>query len=522
MKNKKLSITLIVLSLAVIFISVGYAAYSTVLNINGTAKVNKSVWSIHYLKDSINVLTGTDSGYTLVAPLSTPILNSDQTGISFETELNVGEATSFNVDVINDGTFKARVNSVNLKISSKSENDSNYTLLANVGNNKWSNDYLDFYVVWTDGEKNILDTLDFEPSTTKNMKVVVRYKQPDDNMLLPNKDMLFKFEFDVEYTQSSGGTQAMNIQPKVTESASSAADFVSILENHKEDQVVIRMNNDIDLTQYDALPIEGNTIIEFNGNTLTVAPNAIKATNGGVLTLEDSTGQGGITADRGTVVVENGGTLIINGGTYTTTNYTRGSGINAKDGAKVIINDGVINAAYYAIGSDGTVDVTINGGELNSTATSLNGTWAYAVNISNGRFTMNGGKISGVHGGLSLVGNTVGVINNGEIYERDTDATSGDAFYDIYIEGNPTLKIYNGTFINNGTRAAIYTKTYSEAEHPRNVEIYGGKYVAKGNNLIAGNNIKILGGEFSHDVSSLLESGSLNLDPDTNLYKYEA
>ena len=43
MNNKKLSLTLLVLSVTLVFISVGYAAYSTVLNINGTAKVNKSV-----------------------------------------------------------------------------------------------------------------------------------------------------------------------------------------------------------------------------------------------------------------------------------------------------------------------------------------------------------------------------------------------------------------------------------------------------------------------------------------------
>ena len=522
MNNKKLSITLIVLSLTVIFISVGYAAYSTILNINGTAKINKSIWSVHYLQDSINVLTGFDSGYELVAPKSTPVLNNDKTGISFETELSVNEATSFTVDVINDGTFKARVNSINLKIASRNETEANYTTLANVANNKWSNDYLDFYVVWTDGEKNILDTLDFEPSTTKNMKVVVRYKQPESDNLLPSQDMYFKFDIDVEYTQASGSNQSMTIQPKVTELASSAADFVNILENHKEDQVVIRIDNDIDLTEYDALNIEGNAIIEFNGHTLTTAPNSIKATNGGVLTLEDSTGNGGIITDRGAIVVEQGGTLIVNGGTYTTTNYTRGSGINAKDGSKIIFNNGTINAAYYAIGSDGVVDVTINGGELNSTATSKNGTWAYCVNISNGSFVMNGGKISGIHGGLSLVGDTTGIINNGEIYERDTDSTSADAYYDIYLVGNPTLKIYNGTFINDGTRASIYTNSYNETNHPRNIEIYGGKYIAKSAQLFVGNNIKIAGGEYSHDVSNLLETGTLNLDSNTNLYKYEA
>lgn len=522
MNNKKLSITLIVLSLTIVFITVGYAAYSTVLNINGTAKINKSVWSVHYLKDSINVLSGTDSGYTLVAPTSIPVLNSDQTGVSFETELSINESTAFTVDVINDGTFNARVNSINLKVASKSENDANYTTLANVGNNKWSNDYLDFYVVWDADNKNILDTLDFEPSTTKKMRVVVRYKQPENDKLLPSQDMYFKFDIDVEYTQTSSLNQNTTIQPKVTEVASSSADFVNIIQNHQDDQVVIRVNDDIDLTEYDAINVEGNTIIEFNGHTLTTAPNAIKAKNGGVLTLEDSTGKGGITADRGAVVVEQGGTLVVNGGTYKTTNNTRGSGINAKNGSKIVFNDGVVDAAYYALGSDGSVDVTINGGEFKSSSSSKIGTWAYCVNISGGKFTMNGGKISGVHGGLGFAGNAAGIINNGEIYESESEKGADDAFYDIYSAGTSTVKIYNGTFINDGTRVAVYTDNVENAEAPKRIQIYGGKFIAKGNELLRGTHINVTGGKFSHDVSSFLASGSLNYNETTKLYEYEA
>ena len=326
-ENRKISLALIVLSITVVFISIGYATYSTILNVTGTAKINKSIWSVHYLKDSISVLNGTDSGYPLVAPSVTPSLNNDETGISFETELSVNEATSFTVDVINDGTFKARVNSINLKIYSKGENDANYVQLANISSNKWSNDYLDFYAVWTDGNKNLLDTIDIEPSTTKNMKFVVRYKQPETPNLLPNEDKYFRFDLDVEYTQTSNLTQNNQVAPKITETVASAADFVNAIGNNTDKQVVVRLDNDIDLSQYEAINVEGNTIIEFNGHTMTVAPNALKATNGGTLILEDSTGEGGITADRGVVVVSNGGTLIVNGGTYTTTNYTRGSGI---------------------------------------------------------------------------------------------------------------------------------------------------------------------------------------------------
>lgn len=516
MKNKRLTITITVLVLMLVFISVGYAAYSTVLRIGGVAKVNRSVWSIHYDKDSVNVLNGTDQGYTLVSPTVGPTVDSDQTNLSFETELNLNEETSFTIDVVNDGTFTARVNSVNIVAQSKTENDANYTTLSNINSNRWSNDYLDFYVVWTDGNKNILDTIDLEPATTKNMTVVVRYKQPENQNLLPSENMDFKFNIDVEYTQVDNMNNSTAVKPKVTESVASAADFVNALENHSDDNVVLRINEDIDLTSYDVIEIKNNTIIEFNGHTLTVAPNSIKAVNEGVLTLEDSTGKGGITADRGVIVVADGGTLIVNGGTYKTTNYTRGSGINAKDGAKIIFNNGVIDAAYYAIGSDGTIDVTINGGELKSTATKENGTWAYCVSIANGKFAMNGGKITGVHGGLALNGTTEGVINNGEILVHESQEGVNDAFYDIYMEGTPSLKVYNGKFNNVGTRSVIYTASSNDAE------LYGGTYIAKGTTLFTGNNIKVSGGTFSHDVSNYVISGTLSLDEATSLYKMGA
>ena len=512
MKDKKLKITIFALVLTVAFISVGYAAYSTVLSISGTAKINRSVWSVHYDKDSINVLTGNDAGYTLVNPTSTTV---DDDNVTFQTELSVNEETSFTVNVVNDGTFTARVSSVNLKIEEKKDTDANYTSLANISSNRWSNDYLDFYVVWTDGSKNILDTVDLDPSTTKNMTIVVRYKTPEDEKLLPSEDMNFRFSMDVLYTQASSLNQNNTVVPKVTEEVSSAADVVNAFQNHGNDNIVLRVNNDIDLTEYTQLPITNNTVIELNGNNVSLAPNSLQISDGGKLTVEDSTGHGSMSTERGVFKVLDGGTLVLNGGTYTTTNNTRGSAIFVDPNAKVVINGGKINAAYYAIGaSTGEVDVVINGGELNSTSTSKIGTWAYCVRIDGGRFVMNGGKISGVHGGLALGKTTVAVINNGEIYENETAPGEDDAFYDIYSTENASLKIYNGRFVNNGTRSAIYTDSTGD------IDIYNGTFIAKGTKLFTGTKINVTGGAFSHDVTEYLRSG--NLVQDGTMYKVGA
>ena len=493
MKNNKIIVFALVGILA--FISIGYALYSTVLNINGIANVNRSVWSIHYDSDSVSVLSGTN----LVAPTSGPTISNDLKKISFETNLNINEQSAFTVDVINDGTFTARVSSINLKVYSKKEDETNYTTLANVSSNKWSNDYLDISVLWTEDNRNLLDTVDLQPSTTKNMTVRVKYKQPEDYTLLPSNNMNFKFDLSVEYTQANSISGETNYIPKVTSNISTPAELLTALDNS---DTVLRLNEDIDLTDYDSINIDGNVTIEFNGNRITVAPNSIEVR--GTLILEDSDNNGGLTSDRGVVNVMNGGTLIVNGGQYTTTNYTRGSGIYVEEGGKVIINDGIFNAAYYSIGTEGNVDITINGGELNSSSTSKSGTWAYSVKLTDGTFTMNGGKISGVQGALALDGSVDAIINNGEIYVHETNQGDNDSYYDIYITGDSTLDIYNGNFKNDGTRSVIYTTSSN------NTKLYGGNYKAQGNTLFTGNNIKIYGGTYSHDVSNYLESGTLS------------
>ena len=513
MKNSGIKIGIIVLSISVLFIAIGYAAYSTAIGLTGIANVSRSLWSIHYDADTINVQTGTDGDYTLVSPTLLPRVNDELNSISFETALNLYEETRFTVDVVNNGTFSGRISDVHLMVSSKKTTDDTYTTLTKTGTNRWSNNYLDFYVVWTDGERNIFDSEDIQPSTSKNMTVVVKYKQPEDYTLLPADDMIFKFDLFIQYTQSSSNKVSESIASKVYEYITTGVEFMNALEEHANDDVILRIKNDIDLTNYDEIAILNNTTIEFNGNRLTLAPNSLAVSEGGYLLLEDSNGQGGISADRGCVVAKNGGTVVVNSGMYVSTNYTRGSVFNIKDGGKLIVNGGTINAAYYSIGSDGTVDITINGGELNSSSTSNTGTWAYSVKVSNGKFTMNGGKITGIHGGLALEGVVDAIINNGEIYEHDSESGANDAYYDVYATGTSSLKIKNGKFINDGTRSVIYTTSSN------NINIEGGSFKAKGSTLFTGNNIVISGGKFSHDVSSYVSEGTLNFNDSTSMYE---
>lgn len=511
-KRNNLKILLLILVICVFLISIGYAAYSTILNITSNANINRSAFSIHYDKNSVNVLSGTDNGYILVNPTNGPNFTADDKNLSFTTTLDLNEETKFTVDVINDGTINARVSNINLKVSGKDETEVNYTNLANIGTNRWSNDYLEFYVVWTDGSKNILDNVNLEAGTIKNMTIVIRYKQPSDYNDLPSTNKNFKFDMNIDYVQTNYTNQNEPINPMSAVDVSSVTDFINTIDNNIDNDLVLNINNDIDLTSQTDISLSNNTTIELNGHTLTVAPNSIGVYEGATVIVQDSEGSGTVTGDRGLFNIYDGGKLIVNSGNFVTTNNSRGSGIYMENGGTLEVNGGNFNTAYYVIGSEGNVSITINGGHLESTSTSKNGTWAYAVKLVEGEFTMNGGTIVGVQGALALDGDVVGTINNGEIIVNESSPGANDGFYCMYVTGTSSLDVYNGTFKNNGTRSVIYTSSSN------NIQLHNGTFIATGSTLFTGQNIKILGGNYSHDVSNYSDN-ELQFDNDLNLYK---
>src|SRR5574344_1994142 len=97
-KQKNIQVALIgVLAFAVLFMSVGFAAYAQTLNINGTATVGTNKWSVHFKKNSLQEVSGSVTGENLTLDTATTTAN-------FKVKLNKpGDYYAFSVDVINDG-----------------------------------------------------------------------------------------------------------------------------------------------------------------------------------------------------------------------------------------------------------------------------------------------------------------------------------------------------------------------------------------------------------------------------------
>ena len=102
-KNKKSYVLLAVFAL--IGITIGYAVLSTTLNINGKSTISKNTWDVHF--DNINV---TDES---VEAVKLPTIEDDTT-VDFEIALNMpGDFYEFTVDVVNNGTIDAMIESIN-------------------------------------------------------------------------------------------------------------------------------------------------------------------------------------------------------------------------------------------------------------------------------------------------------------------------------------------------------------------------------------------------------------------------
>ena len=101
--RKTLYLVLCVAVISVFTLSIAYAAMSTVLEIHGYSEVVASSWDIHL--DNVEVKSGSVSA-------NAPVISGNST-LAFEVELNTpGEFYEFTVDVVNEGSIDAMIDSV--------------------------------------------------------------------------------------------------------------------------------------------------------------------------------------------------------------------------------------------------------------------------------------------------------------------------------------------------------------------------------------------------------------------------
>lgn len=155
---KKSNKKFMLIAVALLFvISIGYAALSTTLSINGTANIASNSWDVHFA----NLQTTTGS----VTPTTAPTVSgTNTTTLTWVVSLaKPGDFYEFTVDAVNGGTINAKIGENGItKTNLTTEQDT----------------YLNYTVTYSNGSAIAVgDTLPKAGQTgsTKTMKVRVEY-----------------------------------------------------------------------------------------------------------------------------------------------------------------------------------------------------------------------------------------------------------------------------------------------------------------------------------------------------------
>ena len=206
--NKNSKKTIYVIMLLILGISVGYAALSANLRINGTSTIKSARWNVHFGTEAndIQVTEGSVTGSNVNIPASIPA---------------PGDYYEFTANVVNDGTLDAIIggeNAVQLDIVAHELEEENGEvvegdLVPETSTNEklgWSK-YFTYEVVWDDTTpKRLPDVNDrlaapVSPATRVARPVRVRVYYDKDKLDtdedLPKKDIKLDLTFSMNFIQ---------------------------------------------------------------------------------------------------------------------------------------------------------------------------------------------------------------------------------------------------------------------------------------------------------------------------------
>ena len=175
-------IILLVLVCLVGTMSIAYAVLSTTLNIDGTAQVQDASWNVHF--DNVEV-----NPYSVeINPVIT-----DNNKVTFMADLTTpGEFYKFTVDIVNDGTIDAMIESI-IKVPELTTDEKKY---------------LKYEVEYVDGN-SISEAQLLKSGETKTISVLFSYRNDIPVTDLPSTESNFDLEIDLVYRQADNMNDGM-------------------------------------------------------------------------------------------------------------------------------------------------------------------------------------------------------------------------------------------------------------------------------------------------------------------------
>ena len=236
--SRKRTYTLGVLFLVLFGLGIGYAFVNTTLNITGALGVASSKWDVHFENIEINdesVEAETDPTIT------------DNTTISFSATLeDPGDMYEYTVDVVNDGTYDAKIDSFTITPTLTSEQQ----------------EYFEYEVKYTEGGNiQVGDALD--AGATENIKVYIKYKENEDSSKYPGEDTEFNFSLNLNYIQGKGNEVIHPTLYNVLKTAAKEGTYAKKYTGEHQDSMAGVGNKDI-YHWYGSSDTNGTAILDKN------------------------------------------------------------------------------------------------------------------------------------------------------------------------------------------------------------------------------------------------------------------
>ena len=211
-KNSKKTIYLLLL--LILGISVGYAALSATLKINGTSIIKSAKWSVHFDTTAIVPAEGSVTGENEVIPARIKS-GTNNTEIEFSVNLpEPGDFYEFTTNVVNDGSLDAIIANGNTNPLSITATYHDADLDQDVEVPAATYDkYFTYSIEWTDVDRldktpATGDELDapVSPATSNSRPVKVRVYYDKDKINtdddLPKNDVTFNIVFSMNFVQN--------------------------------------------------------------------------------------------------------------------------------------------------------------------------------------------------------------------------------------------------------------------------------------------------------------------------------
>ena len=217
-RNRKIkTLSLVALIVAVLGLGVAFAALSSQLTINGSAKAQAGSWNIHFVK-TLDMPTQTTGDASFTEPTL-----SDTSILGFKaTVTKPGDSVTYYFDIVNSGTVDALVESYVFEsgyrnCSGKSVSDypeCNIYDFNSDGNvnaidyNVWRTS-IKYGLYYTDNNKEIIAGDEIRAGETKHAKLVVEYLSSS-KYLLPDGMQITSMKnkpITIDFVQSSYGDE---------------------------------------------------------------------------------------------------------------------------------------------------------------------------------------------------------------------------------------------------------------------------------------------------------------------------